>query len=73
MSTQTRSRRKPEVVIEPLVFNVDQTCARLNIGRSKYYQEVKDGELETFMIGDRRMTTDEQQRRYLERKQRQSL
>ena len=56
---------------EPLLYDIDQTCARLGgIGRSTFYTEVKAGLLQTTRIGDRQFTTDEQQRAYIACKQR---
>jgi excisionase family DNA binding protein len=70
MTTQTeRFYKKPEIMVEPLGYTVDETCARLRIGRTMFYKEVAAGELETYTIGDRRFTTDEAQRRYIARKQ----
>jgi hypothetical protein len=66
------AKPKPTITIEPLLYPVPETCARLGIGRSKFYAEVAAGEIETVQIGDRRFTTDEQQRRYVARKQRQT-
>jgi hypothetical protein len=54
------------------LYDVNQTCARLGIGRTKFYAEVKAGEFETTKIGDRTLTTDAQQRDYIARKQRQA-
>jgi hypothetical protein len=62
-------KRQRATPIEPLLYSVDETCVRLGIGRTKYYAEVAAGELETVCIGDRRFTTDEQQRAYIARKQ----
>jgi hypothetical protein len=67
----TKPKQRPADV-EPLLYDVDQTCARLGIGRTKFYAEVKAGEFETTKIGDRTLTTDAQQRDYIARKQRQA-
>jgi predicted site-specific integrase-resolvase len=56
--------------VEPLLYSIDQTCARLNVGRTTLYAEMAAGELDYVQIRDRRLTTDEQQRAYIERKQR---
>jgi transposase len=65
MTTKT-----PAGEIEPILFSMDQTAQRLNISRTLLYAEIGKGELETTKIGDRRFTTDEQQRAYIGRKQR---
>ena len=54
--------------VEPLLYSVDQTCTRLNLGRTMLYREIAAGELETVRIGDRQFTTDDQQRAYVARK-----
>jgi excisionase family DNA binding protein len=69
MTITERSRMKPEVAVEPLAYTVNETCARLRISRTKLYSEISAGEIETFQIGDRRLITDEAQRRYIARKQ----
>jgi hypothetical protein len=63
-----RKSRQPDIVVEPMGYTVDETCAALRIGRTKFYEEVATGELETYTIGDRRFTTSEQRLRYLDRK-----
>jgi hypothetical protein len=63
--------KKPTAApVEPLLYSIDQTCGRLNIGRTMLYKAIKAGEIETIEIGDRRFTTDEHQRAYIARKQR---
>ena len=64
--------KKQTVEVEPILYSMDQTALRLNIGKTKLYDEIGQGELETTRIGDRRFTTDEQQRAYILRKQRQT-
>jgi len=71
-SPTSRKASKPEIPIEPLAYTIDETCARLRIGRTKLYAEIAAGEIETFTIGDRRLITPEAQQRYLARKQQQS-
>jgi hypothetical protein len=68
-----RKSRKPEITVEPMGYTVDETCTALRIGRTKFYEEVAAGELETYTIGDRRFTTAEQRLRYLDRKVRRDL
>jgi hypothetical protein len=58
--------------VEPLLYSIEQTCTRLNLGRTMIYKEIARGDLKTVTIGDRRFTTEEQQRAYVERKLRQS-
>ena len=53
--------------VEPLLYSVDQTCTRLNLGRTMLYAEMGAGS-QYVEIGDRRFTTDEQQRAYIARK-----
>lgn len=63
------TKQKQTAAVEPLLYSIDQTCVRLNLGRSKLYAEMQTGELDYVMIGDRRLTTDQQQRAYIARKQ----
>jgi hypothetical protein len=64
-------KKKPTAATaERLLYDMDETCFRLNIGRTKLYAEMGAGEIEYVEIGDRRFTTDEQQRAYIARKQR---
>jgi hypothetical protein len=56
---------------ERLLYDVDETCLSLNIGRTTFYREVKAGELKTTPIGDRQFTTIEQRQAYIARKQQQ--
>ena len=67
-----RAAQLLEPQIEPLLYSMVQTARRLNISRTTVYSEIAKGELETVCVGDRRFTTDEQQRAYIARKQRQS-
>jgi hypothetical protein len=67
----TKPTPKSATPIDPLLYSIEETCARLGgIGKTKLYAEIAAGELETLQIGDRRFTTDEQQRAYIARKQR---
>ena len=56
------------VDVEPLLYSMDQTCVRLGIGKTKLYAEMSAGDLEYVEIGDRRFTTEEQQRAFVARK-----
>jgi hypothetical protein len=60
---------KTFAAVEPLLYNMDQTSARLSLGRTMLYYEMAAGELEWLQIGDRRYTTNEQQLAYIARKQ----
>lgn len=62
--------RQIVATVEPLLYSIDQTSARLNLGKTKLYAEMAAGELDYVQIGDRRFTTDEHQRTYIARKQR---
>jgi hypothetical protein len=63
--------KKQTAAVEPLLYSIPETCARLGgISRTLLYAEIAAGKLETVKIGDRRFTTAEQQRAYIERKQR---
>jgi hypothetical protein len=64
--------RQPAAPVERLLYDVDETCHALNIGRTLFYAELKAGELQTTQIGDRRFTTREQREAYIARKQRQT-
>jgi hypothetical protein len=60
--------KKQTAAIEPLLYSVPETCARLGISRTLLYEEIAAGAIQTVKIGDRRFTTDEQQRAYIQRK-----
>ncbi|MGH6895755.1 MAG: hypothetical protein ACREJ5_04310 [Geminicoccaceae bacterium] len=65
----TERRRKPAPPTEPLLYDIDQTCADFGgLGRTKIYAEMAAGELEYIQIGDRRFTTAEQRRAYIQRR-----
>ena len=65
------TKKQTAAAVEPLLYSIPETCARLGgIGRTMLYAEIAAGKLETVKIGDRRFTTDEQQRAYIERRQR---
>jgi excisionase family DNA binding protein len=65
-------KKQAAVEVEPILYSMEQTAQRLNVSRTLIYSEIAKGELQTTQIGDRRFTTNEQQRAYIARKQRQT-
>ena len=51
-----------------LAMNVLEIATAAKISEAKVWAEIKDGELETFQIGDRRLATPDQVDRWLQRK-----
>ena len=64
----------PAGIKSPLVHTINGTLERIGrcIGRTRLYEEINTGELETITIGDRRLITEEAIVRWLARKEEQA-
>ena len=51
-----------------LAYTVPEVATGAKISEAKVWLEIADGELETCMVGDRRLITPEQAQRWLKRK-----
>lgn len=51
--------------MEQLLFNVAEASKVLGIARSKLYMLIKDGEIETVKLGDRRLVPEEALRNFV--------
>jgi excisionase family DNA binding protein len=48
-------QRNPLLVEKPLAYQINQFCRLIGIGRSHFYELVKDGKIRTVMLGGRRV------------------
>jgi excisionase family DNA binding protein len=51
-----------------LTYTVRELAASAKVSETKIWMEIADGELETILVGDRRLITPQQAERWLERK-----
>ena len=52
----------------PLVWQIDSACHRAGIGRTKMYQEIKDGAIRTIKVGRRTLIPESELQQWLARK-----
>ena len=60
-------RERWSVYMEPLLISIMETGQTLGIGRSKTYELIQDGQLETVQIGKRRLVVKASVRALVER------
>jgi excisionase family DNA binding protein len=56
---------KTAPALEPFALTIPQACDLSGLGRSSLYLAIKNGELQTLRIGDRRLVEPEELRRWL--------
>jgi excisionase family DNA binding protein len=56
--TRTAARRRREATRpEPVTHTINDTCAALGLGRTRIYELLADGSLESARVGRRRLVT----------------
>jgi excisionase family DNA binding protein len=50
-------------ISEPLAYRVEQFCKLIGLGRTAFYERVKDGRIRTIRIGGRRLVPAEEAQR----------
>jgi excisionase family DNA binding protein len=52
----------------PLAWQIDPACHRAGIGRTKMYQLIKEGEINTFKVGRRTLIPESELQKWLVQK-----
>ena len=55
--------------IEPLADDVVIAAKRIGIGRAKMYEEIREGQIDSFKVGSRRKVSREAQRRFIRKRE----